>query len=82
MPDLLVRDLKPETVACLEQRALRKGVSLQAEVQALLDAEAERERAAERAFWAEVYAFRDSLKAPGRTFSDSGELIREDRDER
>jgi hypothetical protein len=82
MPDLLVRGVKPETVEFFKQRARRKGVSLQAELEALLDAEVERERAAARAIWDEVDAFRNSLKAPGRTFSDSGELIREDRDDR
>ena len=82
MPDLLIRNLQPHTVEFFKARARRKGISLQAEVQALIeDAEAcerdERDRLVE-----EMRAIRTSLATPGRVFSDSGELIREDRDER
>ena len=80
MPDLLIRNLEPHTVEFFKARARGKGISLQAEVQALLEEQEARERAAEAEFWASVWAFGDSLK--GRPHSDSGELIREDRDER
>ncbi|MFN0144899.1 MAG: FitA-like ribbon-helix-helix domain-containing protein [Dehalococcoidia bacterium] len=80
MPDLLVRDVKPETVELFKVRARRRGHSLQAELWELIETAASRERTAEAEFWASVWAFRDSLK--GRPHSDSGELIREDRDER
>ena len=80
MPDLLVRNVKPETVDLFKVRSRRGGHSLQAELRELIETEASRERAAEAEFWASVWAFRDSHK--GRPHSDSGELIREDRDER
>lgn len=44
MPDLLVRDVKPETVAFLKARAARKRTSVQAEVRDALDTLEEEER--------------------------------------
>ena len=76
MPDLLVRNVRPETLAFLKRRAANNGRSLQAEVLDVL----EHEEAAERELWIRVKDFKDSLR--GRPHSDSAELIREDRDSR
>ena len=75
MPDVLVRNLDEETVNGLKMRAKRKGRSLQAELRVILTDAAEDRR--ERAIQAmeEIQA-----RFAGRRFSDSSELIREDRE--
>lgn len=78
MPDMLVRDLKPETLDYFKRKAREHGRSLQAEVKALLEEAEARDPAEREASWEEVRSFRDSLR--GRVHSDSTELIREDRD--
>ncbi|MFN0144898.1 MAG: FitA-like ribbon-helix-helix domain-containing protein [Dehalococcoidia bacterium] len=82
MPDLLIRNLESHTVEFFKARARGKGVSLQAEVQALLEEAEARERGERDRLIEEMQAIRKSLATPGRVFSDSGDLIREDRDER
>jgi plasmid stability protein len=72
----LVRDLDPEVVERLKERARSNGRSLQGEVKAVLEGAArtytmEEAREVSRK-WQERFA--------GRKFSDSAELIREDRD--
>ncbi len=75
MAQLLVRDLDDEVVERLKQRARRSGRSLEAEVRLIL------QRAA--AEWSpNVLAEVERIRAlfAGRTFCDSTDLIREDRD--
>lgn len=76
MTQMLVRDLDPEVVERLKERARSNGRSLQKEVRAILEGAArtytmeEAREVTEK--WRERFA--------GREFSDSTELIREDRD--
>jgi plasmid stability protein len=80
MAQILVRDLDDALVARLKERARDNHRSLQGEVKAIL------EEAAAQASNAEVEAILDRWqrywRQKGRTFSDSAELIREDRDSR
>ncbi|MDA8214885.1 MAG: hypothetical protein M0Z64_06370 [Nitrospiraceae bacterium] len=75
MAQLLVRGLDPETVERLKQRAKRHHRSLQGEAKLILEEEAKKMSMEEACAMAE--RIRKSFK--GRTFSDSAELIREDR---
>ncbi|MGE3978308.1 MAG: hypothetical protein AB7F94_12055 [Nitrospira sp.] len=77
MAQVLVRNLKDTVVARLKKRAKTQGRSLQAEVKTILE-EAAKEGSAD--FWKEAERIRERLKRSGRKFSDSAELIREDRD--
>lgn len=76
MPNVLVRDLDPAVVARLKARAEENGRSLQKELKAIL------ETAAAQATWAEARAAAERVRQMlgGRQFSDSTELVREDRD--
>jgi plasmid stability protein len=80
MAQILVRDLDDTLVARLKERARDNHRSLQGEVKAIL------EEAAAQASNAEVEAILDRWqrywRQKGKTFSDSAELIREDRDSR
>ena len=78
MSTLLVRDVNPEAVARLKAKALLHGRSLQAEVKAILEAEAQLSDQASWLTW--VDDFRSRLAQ--RSSSDSVELLRESRDER
>jgi plasmid stability protein len=73
---MLVRDLPPEVVERLKERARSNGRSLQKEVRAILEGAARTYTMAEAREvtekWQEHFA--------GRKLSDSAELIREDRD--
>jgi plasmid stability protein len=74
MAQLLIRDMQDETVQRLKARAKRHGRSLQGEVRAILEAAAGysmQEAHAVSEAWA--------ARLTGREFSDSAELIREDR---
>lgn len=75
MPNLLIRNLSEETIAALKARARRNNRSTQAEVAAILEREA---KPAAEDFWAVADRLRASFE--GRTFGDSAELIREDRE--
>lgn len=77
MAQVLVRNLNEKVVARLKKRAATRGRSLQAEVKIILE-EAAQEDAAD--FWKAADRIREQLKRSGRTFSDSADLIREDRD--
>ena len=77
MPQFLVRDLTVSAVNTLKSRAKRNHRSLQGEVKAILEDEAERTRAMEQ-FRRRAAKLRGSFG--GRKFSDSSELIRESRD--
>lgn len=75
MAQVLVRDLAPAVVEKLKRRARQNGRSLEAELRSILQRAAG--EGAEQLL-AEVQRVRDMFA--GRTFSDSAELIREDRD--
>ena len=76
MAQVLVRDLDPEVVGRLKEQARQHGRSLQGEVRSIL------ERAAETYTMSEAreVSRRWQERFAGRRFSDSAELIREDRD--
>ena len=76
MTQLLIRDMQVETVQRLKARAKRHGRSLQGEVKAILEAAAGYSMQEARAV-SEGWAAR----LAGRGFSDSAELIREDREQ-
>ncbi len=76
MAQVLVRELSDQVVKRLKKRAKEHGRSLQAEVKTILEeAVPDYEQA-----WKRIATLRDTLKRSGKTFSDSADLIREDRD--
>jgi plasmid stability protein len=75
MAQILVRDLGEETVDRLKARARRQGRSLQAEVKSILEEAAKLDSGDARAL-----ARRIRRRFAGRSFADSSELIREDRE--
>ena len=77
MAQVLVRNLDEKIVRQLKKRARQRGRSLQAEVKIILEEAAQLDHAA---FWKAADSIRESLKQTGRKFSDSTELVREDRD--
>jgi plasmid stability protein len=78
MAQLLVRDLDPAVVTRLKEKARQNQRSLQREVKAILEEEAA------RATRTEALAVIDKWQRRwgDRVFSDSAELLREDRDRR
>lgn len=78
MPEILVRGLDQKTVKRLKERARISGRSLQQEVKAIL------ERAATTLTMEEARRLSETWhrRLAGRSFSDSAELIRADRDSR
>ncbi|MEZ5536698.1 MAG: Arc family DNA-binding protein [Thiolinea sp.] len=77
MSQLLIRNLEAETVEKLKARAKNNHRSLQAEVQLILEQAA---RIQPGDFWKNANYMRSRLQATDGTFSDSAELLREDRD--
>lgn len=75
---ILARDLKPETVKRLKARAKRHNRSLQGEVKTILEEAAALPALSMEAARTAARRIRASLA--GRTFSDSADLIREDRE--
>jgi plasmid stability protein len=76
MGQLLVRDLSPDVIEHLKQRAKRNHRSLQAEVKAALEDLAERDRKR-----LEAIAFAKWMRAHSpRQTTDSVDLIRQDRE--
>ncbi len=76
MAQVLVRQLSDQVVKRLKKRAKEHGRSLQAEVKTILEeAVPDYEQA-----WKRIHTLRDTLKQSGKAFSDSADLIREDRD--
>jgi plasmid stability protein len=75
MAQILVRNLDQRVVRRLKKRAKAAGRSLQAEAKAILEDAAKLDMDAAR-----KALERFSRQFKGRTFSDSTELIREDRD--
>lgn len=78
MAQILVRDLDKETVERLKKRARDDGRSLQSEVKHILDQAAYEPKVDIEKARKMLDEFRKRFK--GRKFSDSVELIREDRD--
>jgi plasmid stability protein len=77
MAQVLVRNLRDKVVARLKKRAAQRGRSLQAEVKQILEdaaAEADQTDVLKR-----IEEFRERMRRSGKAFSDSAELIREDR---
>lgn len=75
MPQLLIRDLDEDTIERLKLRARRHGRSLQDEAKAILQAAATlsmREASDLAAHW--------QSKLAGRTYTDSAQAIRQDRE--
>jgi plasmid stability protein len=77
MAQVLVRNLDEKVVRRLKKRAEQRGRSLQAEVKIILEEAAEQDHTD---FWKAADSIRERLKRTGRKFSDSTELVREDRD--
>ena len=80
MAQILVRNLKEKTVKALKALAKRNGRSLQAEAKMMLERAADRQTLSAEEARKRLEEFRGRFK--GRKFSDSAELIREDRDGR
>lgn len=78
MAQIVVRNLDDAVVDRLKARAEQNNRSLEAEVRHILG------QAAEQLSWTEAWerldAFRQEMIGSGRTFGDSTDLIREDRD--
>lgn len=81
MTQLVIKDLEPLIVEKLIVRAQRQGRSLEAELKAILEAVAEAEVVDRAAVMAAARKRIEQArqKYAGRTFSDSVELLREDR---
>ena len=79
MTQLLVRDISEEIAAALKKQAAKNGRSAEAEHRAILEA-ALTQRSHD--FWKEADRLRQELEDSGRTFTDSTQFIREDRDRR
>ena len=77
MAQVLVRNLTEKVVRQLKRRAEQRGRSLQAEVKLILEEAAQQDN---EEFWKAADSIRERLRRTGRKFSDSAELVREDRD--
>lgn len=77
MSQLLVRNLPEETVESLKRRAKSNHRSLQAEVALILENAAKIQPSS---FWKNANKIREQLGTYNKSFSDSSELVREDRD--
>jgi len=78
MSDVLVKNVPDDVVESSKDRAVRNGRSLDDELLEVLGDAALGAR--RRAAIAAAAAVRNELVATGRTFSDSTDLVREDRD--
>ena len=78
MAQILVRNLDNDVVERLKARAKANSRSLQAEVKMILQEASQQVSHVEA--WATIERFREEMKRTGRTFSDSTELVREERD--
>ena len=77
MAQVLIQDVAEDIVARLKDRASHHGRSLQQELRLILE-EAARQNSAES--WEAIHQFRRRLQESGRVFSDSADLLREDRE--
>ncbi|MBI2863206.1 MAG: hypothetical protein HYX94_01410 [Chloroflexi bacterium] len=78
MPDVLVRDVPEQTLDALRQRAKRNRRSLQQELLRVLEATAVETQP--RSAGEIAAAIRARLSQGGRSFGDSADLVREDRE--
>ena len=76
MAQVLVRQLNEKVVDRLKKRAREHGRSLQSEVKTILEEAVPDYEGA----WKRIELIRTRLQRSGRKFSDSADLIREDRD--
>ena len=81
MAQILVRDLDERVVARLKERAKASHRSLQGEVRAILEREV-RSRMTPEEMEHMIEKWQSHWQKLGKTFSDSTEMIREDRDTR
>ena len=77
MPQLLVRNVPQDVVEALKRRAAEHGRSAEAEHRVILE---EALRPGRAGFWQRAAKLREETR--GRIFTDSTDLIRQDRDER
>jgi plasmid stability protein len=77
MPELILTDVDHAVLQDLQERAARHGRTPSDEAKAIL---AEALRGEVGGAWAPVDAIYHRLAASGRTFSDSADLLREDRE--
>lgn len=77
MAELVLNDVDDAVLHLLQERAARHGRTPDQEAKAILAESVGRERPDA---WATVDAIYERLAASGRTFSDSAELLRKDRD--
>jgi plasmid stability protein len=77
--NVLIRDLSEKTVGELKKQAAENERSLHAELKAILTEIAERRRHM-RKWIKNVDRIRNELKKSGKKFSDTTQLLREDRD--
>jgi plasmid stability protein len=77
MASLLIPDVEENTLSRLRERATAHGRTPEAEAKAMLEGLLQ---ASPAAIWDRVNTFRNRLAASGRSFGDSTELLREDRD--
>jgi len=75
--NVLIRDLDDETVEALKRRASDRNRSLQAELKAIVEEAASRDWSTT---WAAADRIFEELRSSGQTFSDTTELLREDRE--
>jgi plasmid stability protein len=80
MPDMLIRNIRPETMAFLRLRAAARGHSVQAEVRELLDRLASDRSAALETARRVTAGWRTDLAKPADGFGDAARDIRDDRD--
>lgn len=78
MAEIIVRDIDPAVVERLRERARKNGHTLEGEAKVILEQSAGEEKLS----MSEFRKICDEIKSGfnGREFSDSAELIREDRD--
>ena len=76
MAQVLVRQLDKKVVVRLKKQAKEHGRSLQSEVKTILEEAVPDYEAA----WKRIERVHTRLRKSGRTFADSADLIREDRD--
>jgi len=76
MAQVLVRQLDSHVIDRLKKRAKEHGRSLQSEVKTILEEAVPDYQAA----WKRIERFRERLRKSGKTFKNSADLIREDRD--
>ena len=80
MPDMLVRNIKPETMAFLKSKAAARGHTVQDEVRELFDELARNDWNARLESQRRAAELRDRLRATGADFGDSTADTRADRD--